>query len=245
VFVVGLPRSGTTLIEQILASHPKIYGAGELPDLRNVFSSLPEVACVPWANPFDVLNALDRATAERAARRYVERLDDLAPVSAARVVDKMPDNIEMLGLIALLLPNARVVICHRDLRDVAISCWQTPFASILWANDYDQLAARFASFQRILQFWRMTKPLEWLDVSYEELTRDVDGQSRRLIDFVGLEWNPACLEFHTTSRVVRTASMTQVRQPIHSQSVGRWKRYANPIQPLFEALERHGVRPHS
>ena len=97
VFVVGLPRSGTTLIEQILASHPQVHGAGELPDLRNVFRSLPELAHMPWADSFDALNALDRATADRAARRYLEHLDRLAPPGAARVVDKMPDNIEMLG----------------------------------------------------------------------------------------------------------------------------------------------------
>jgi len=243
VFIVGLPRSGTTLVEQILASHPQVHGAGELPDVRNVFRSLPELARMAWADSFDALNALDPATMDRAARRYIERLDCMAPADAARVVDKMPDNIEMLGLIALLWPNARVIVCRRDLRDVAISCWQTPFASILWANDYEQLARRFANYQRILSYWKMTKPIHWLDFSYEDLIRDVEQQSRRLIEFVGLEWNPICHDFHATNRVVRTASNVQVRQPIHSGSVGRWKNYANLIQPLFEALERHGVSP--
>jgi tetratricopeptide (TPR) repeat protein len=241
VFVVGLPRSGSTLIEQILASHPHVHGAGELPHLRNVFHSLPEIAQMPWADSFDVVNTLDRSIATRAARQYIEHLDRLAPARAGRVVDKMPDNIEMLGLIALLWPNARVIVCQRDLRDVAISCWQTPFASILWASDHEHLAARFASYQRILHYWKISKPLEWLDLSYEDLIRDLDGQSRRLIDFVGLEWDPACLQFHTNNRVVRTASKLQVRQPLHSHSVGRWKRYEHLIQPLFEAMERHGV----
>jgi tetratricopeptide (TPR) repeat protein len=241
IFIVGLPRSGTTLTEQILASHAQIHGAGELPDVQSVFESLPEVVGRPWDDPFAALDALDRAAAQRAARRYLDRLDVLAPTSATRIVDKMPDNIHYLGLIALLWPSAHVIICRRDMRDVAISCWQTGFATIAWANDSDRIARRFADYKRLVDHWRATRPFEWLDVSYEDLVSDLEGQARRLLAFVGLEWDPACLEFATNPRVVRTASMRQVREPVHSRSIGRWRNYDGLVPELFRALKRHGV----
>ena len=153
----------------------------------------------------------------------------------------MPDNVDLLGLIALLWPSARVIVCQRNLRDVAVSCWQTGFASIRWANDHEHIARRFADQKRILDHWRRTKPFEWLEVSYEDVVRDADGQSRRLIDFLGLEWDPVCLRFHSARSVVKSASQVQVRQPIHSRSVGRWKNYESLLQPLFQAMERHGL----
>jgi tetratricopeptide (TPR) repeat protein len=241
VFVVGLPRSGTTLVEQILASHPQVHGAGELPEVRRVFQSLPVVAGLPFADPFEALAALDPNSTMAAARKYCDRLDALAPPTAVRVIDKMPDNVDLVGLIALLWPSSRVIACRRNLRDVAVSCWQTGFASIRWANDHEHIARRFAETNRILDYWRRAKPLEWLDVSYEDIVRDGEGQSRRLIDFLGLEWDPVCLRFHSTRRVVRSASQVQVRQPIHSRSAGRWKNYESLLQPLFQAMERHGV----
>jgi hypothetical protein len=147
-------------------------------------------------------------------------------------------------MIALLWPGARVILCGRDLRDIAVSCWQAGFKTNPWSNDWDNIARRFADHQQIVDHWKQTKPLEWLDVRYEELVGDLEGQARRLIDFVGLEWESACLEFHLTRRVVRTPSLVQVRQPIHSQSVGRWKNYQPSLQPLFRAFERYGVHAH-
>jgi tetratricopeptide (TPR) repeat protein len=241
VFVVGLPRSGTTLIEQIIATHPKVHGAGELPDVRRVFKSLPELVGRPFADPCQALIALEPASSRAAAGRYLDRLNTLAPHTALRVVDKMLDNVDLIGLIALLWPSARVIVCRRDVRDIGVSCWQTGFASIHWANDYEHIARRFADYQRIVEYWRRTKPIAWLDVSYEELVRDVEVQSRRLVDFLGLDWDPVCLQFHSTRRVVRTASQSQVRRPIYSQSVGRWKNYEQWIKPLFQALEKNGV----
>ena len=222
IFVVGLQRSGTTLVEQILASHPQIHGAGELRDVGRVFESLPRIVGPPARDSFDALNSLGPDSATAAARLYLQRLDTLAPHSAIRVVDKAPDNIRFLGLIALLWPGARVILCDRDLRDVAVSCWLTGYA-ILWSHQWEHIAHRFAIYQRIVAHWRRTKPLEWLDVSYESLVFDLERQSRRLIDFVGLDWDPACLQFHSTRRLVRTPSMAQVRQPIYTQSVGRWR----------------------
>jgi hypothetical protein len=241
VFVVGLPRSGTTLTEQVLASHPEVHGAGELSDVHAIFRALPELARQPTSDPFDVLRELGPELLDVAARRYVERLEQLAPPGAARVVDKEPDNFNHLGLIATLWPNARVIVCRRDLRDVAISCWQTGLLTTPWSNDWDHIARRFADHERISRHWRETRPIEWIEVAYEDLVRDVEGQARRLIEFIGLEWHPACLEFHTNRRVVRTPSLVQVRQPVHSGSVGRWRNYQPFIEPLLRAFERHGV----
>jgi tetratricopeptide (TPR) repeat protein len=241
VFVVGMPRSGTTLVEQILASHPRVHGAGELQEVHNIFQTLPELVGQSAGNAFDALGDLSPDSARRAARRYLARLDSLAPSTAARVVDKMPDNIRLLGLIALLWPSARVIVCGRDLRDIAVSCRQTDFVSIRWTNDWEQIAQRLADHRRIVAHWRQTQPVAWLDVRYEDLVGDLEGHARRLIEFLELDWDPACLEFYSTRRVVRTASQVQVRQPIYSHSVGRWRNYESMLQPLFQSLERRGV----
>ena len=241
VFVVGFPRSGTTLVEQILASHSQIHGAGELYDVHRIFDKLPKLVGQPAYTPFDALKMLDEDSAESAAQIYLESLDALAPPEAARVVDKMPDNIRMLGLIALLWPGARVIVCGRDPRDIAVSCWQAGFKTNPWSNVWEHIAQRFADHERIVEHWRQTRPLEWLDIRYEELVADPERHTRRLFDYVDLEWEPACLEFHLTKRVVRTLSLVQVRQPIHSHSVGRWKNYEPSLEPLFIAFRRHGV----
>jgi tetratricopeptide (TPR) repeat protein len=241
VFIVGLPRSGTTLIEQILASHPAVHGAGELPDLRRIFDGLPGLVGRHGGDPLAALHAVGPDSARSAARRYGDRLETLAPSDAARVVDKMPDNVQLIGLIALLWPRARVIVCDRDLRDVALSCWKVGFATLRWTNDPDHIARRLADHRRLLAHWRRIRPLVWLDVCYEDLVRDLEGQARRLIHYLGLEWDPACLAFHTTRRVVRTASMTQVREPINPDSVGRWRDYEPLVPGLFDALRRRGI----
>jgi tetratricopeptide (TPR) repeat protein len=241
VFVVGLPRSGTTLVEQILASHPQVHGAGELLHVHEVFQELPALVGRPSMDPFTALGALDRATARVAARSYFERLESSATLTATRVVDKLPANIDFLGLISMLWPGSRVIVCHRDYRDIAVSCWQTDFGAIRWANDPEDIAQFFADYRRLLEHWRETRPLEWLDIVYEDVVRDMEASARRMIGFLGLEWDPACLTFHHTRRVVRTASVAQVRKPIYSRSLGRWRRYQGHLRPLFRALERHGV----
>jgi tetratricopeptide (TPR) repeat protein len=242
IFVVGLQRSGTSLVEQILASHPRIHGAGELRDVGRIFQSLPDLAGLIAGDSFDALKFLGPDSTRAAARVYLDRLDALAVGDrAARVVDKQPDNIRYLGLIALLWPGARVIVCSRDLRDVAVSCWLNGFAMI-WSRTWEHIARRFADYQRIVDHWRRSGAVRWLDVCYEDLVDDLEGHARRLVDYAGLDWDPACLEFHSTRRVVRTPSFVQVRQPIHTQSVGRWKNYELSLQPLFRAIERHGVR---
>ena len=241
VFIVGLPRSGTTLVEQIVASHPLVHGAGERSDVQRVFSTLPALAGQPAIDAFDALGLLNPAAARPAAQQYLDQLGGLAP-EAARIVDKNPENIQFLGLIALFWPEARVILCRRDPRDIAVSCWRTCLPSVPWSNDWNLIAHVFADFQRLVEHWRDVRPIEWLDLDYEELVADLEGQSRRLIDFVGLDWDPACKSFHLNRRVVRTPSLVQVRQPVYADSVGIWRKYEPHLGGLFEAFHRHGVK---
>ena len=234
VFIVGLPRSGTTLIEQILASHSQVFGAGELRLAREAFESLPRALNVEAA-PVECVARLDRAITRRLAQRHLDRLAELNR-PAPRVADKMPDNYLYLGLLATLFPRAKFIHCRRDLRDVAVSCWMTNFRSIRWANDPEHIAARFREYRRLMEHWRRVLPVPLLEVDYEETVADLEGVARRLIAWCGLDWEPACLDFHATARPVRTASVTQVRQPIYSQSVQRWKNYETALAPLLASL---------
>jgi tetratricopeptide (TPR) repeat protein len=234
VFIVGLPRSGTTLTEQILASHSQVFGAGELKLARMDFLDLGD-----QQNEAQALDSLSRLTREKVQRIGRRHLDDLHALNsnAVRVVDKMPDNYIYVGLLATLFPRARFIHCRRDLRDVAVSCWMTNFRQIRWANDVDQIAGRFADYQRLMEHWRQVLPVPVLEVDYEETVADLESMARRLIDWCGLEWEPACLAFHECKRAVRTASVSQVRQPLYSRSVARWKQYEPALTPLFERLD--------
>jgi tetratricopeptide (TPR) repeat protein len=238
VFIVGLPRSGTTLIEQILASHSQVFGAGELRYVRDTFEALPR-EMGRTGLPLECVQVLDRETARRVAQQHLERLDRLDEKSL-RIADKMPDNYLHLGLIATLFPRAKVIHCRRDLRDVAVSCWITNFQQIRWAFDPDHIASRFREYQRVMDHWRNVLPVRFLEVEYEETVADLEGVGRRLVAWCGLEWEPACLAFHETRRPVRTASVTQVRQPIYHRSVARWKHYEPALGDLFTQL---GFRP--
>ena len=234
VFVFGLPRSGTTLIEQVLASHSRIHGAGELRLVRRSFESIPAtLERSEW--PIHCLPHLDAAAVRRLAEQHLQWLDGYDG-KAERIVDKMPDNYMYLGLMAAMFPNAVLIHCCRDLRDVAVSCWMTNFRSIPWANDPDHLATRFAQYRRVMDHWRAVLPIAIHEVDYAETVNDVEGVARRLIAACGLEWEPRCLEFHRLRRPVRTASVTQVRQPIYTQSVARWKNYEQSLADLFARL---------
>jgi tetratricopeptide (TPR) repeat protein len=236
VFIVGLPRSGTTLTEQILASHSQVHGAGELNYLRETFEALPRaLGAVAGAAPLDYLGRLDPMTVRQLAGWHLTRLAELN-VEAARVADKMPENYLYLGLIAALFPRAKVIHCRRDLRDVAVSCWMTNFRHLRWAADSDHIVHRFREYRRLMDHWQRVLPLPVLEVDYEDTVADLEGVARRLVDWIGLAWEPACLAFHETRRPVRTASVTQVRQPLYTRSVARWKHYENDLQPLFAAL---------
>jgi tetratricopeptide (TPR) repeat protein len=237
VFIVGMPRSGTSLVEQIAASHSCVFGAGELGLIANIGDALQ-------AHGRDrATEELDPNLAGRLADEYVAHLRQLGG-GAARVTDKMPDNILSLGLIGVLFPSARIIFCRRDLRDVCVSCFFQKFDQpIAYATDLVECALRGLEIERLADHWRRVLPQPMLTIDYERLVFDLEGESRRLIEFLGLEWEPACLEFHKTERPVRTASGWQVRQPLFTHSVGRWRNYRKHLGPLLEALASAGEAP--
>ncbi len=236
VFIVGLPRSGTTLVEQILASHSQVFGAGEIRYCYETFQSLPKTMNRS-DTPFRCLRDLDRGASRCLAQQHLDRLRVLDQ-RALRIVDKMPDNYHYLGLIRTLFPQSQLIHCRRDLRDVALSCWMTNFTSVPWAYDPDHIVVCFEEYSRLMDHWRKVLPSPPLDVDYEELVEDTEGVARRLVKWCGLEWEPACLHFHQTQRPVRTASAVQVRRPIYRTSVRRWKDYETSLSGLFSQVRR-------
>ncbi len=235
VFIFGLPRSGTTLIEQVLASHSRVYGAGELHLARESFEAIPAAVGLT-KSPIDSVSGLDQATTAALAAQHLGKLHDLDGGRADRIVDKMPDNYMYIGLLAALFPQATFIHCRRDLRDVAVSCWMTDFRSIRWANEPTHIGTRFHQYCRVMDHWRSLSPVPIHEVDYEDTVADIEGVSRRLLTACGLDWEPGCVEFHRTRRPIRTASVVQVRQPVYRQSVGRWRNYESHFAELFACL---------
>ena len=223
VFVVGMPRSGTTLVEQIIAAHPQAYGCGELTGIVTIADGLPQQTGLRW--PQDAAGIdVDRLRAHAEAYRALAARD--APADARRWVDKQPYNFLHVGLIAMLFADARIVWCRRDPRDIALSIFSESFApSATYATDLDDIAFVIAQQQRLMLHWQAVVPLPMLEMQYETVVTDIEAQVRRLIDFVGLPWDARCLDFHNSGRSVQTISRWQVRQPVHTRSVGRWRHY--------------------
>jgi tetratricopeptide (TPR) repeat protein len=232
VFVVGMPRSGTTLVEQICASHSRVFGAGELGDIIRLDNMMNR--------PDDsISNEMLCNIARSFAKTHIVKLYGDAK-GAHRVVDKMPDNILHVGLIMRLFPRARIIWCTRDNRDIALSCFFQMFAPGAQHFSYvlEDCGHRARLIRRLGQHWMGLIPDRMIEVNYEVLTEDLEGQSRRLIDFLGLEWDPACMQFHLTERAVSTLSYWQVRQPLYQSSVNRWRNYEKHLGPLFAALNQ-------
>jgi tetratricopeptide (TPR) repeat protein len=232
VFVVGMPRSGTSLIEQILASHPDVFGAGELPDMNEMIVE----GCAGKNYPCD-LASLSNAALFHFGKQYSERIVALAP-SASRIVDKLPANFRHLGLIHLVLPKARIIHVRRDPADTCCSCYSKLFLNGLnYTYDLGELGRYYKAYQAVMAHWHVVLPDgAMLEVCYESLVENFREEARRIVDFCGLEWDERCTEFHHTSRPVRTLSGIQVRQPLFDSSIGRWRNYAKWLQPLLDAL---------
>ena len=236
VFIVGMPRSGTTLIEQVLASHPRVHGAGELGHMRRLARAM---TFEDGRRAFpDIVPSLDGDTLRALGAQYLASVTPLAP-EALRITDKLPENFPYAGLIHLMLPNAKIVLARRDPADICLSCYSKLFAGHQ-PHTYDlaELGRYYRHFDALMRHWRaVLPPGVLLEVQYEELVADFEPQARRLLAHCGLEWDPRCLDFHRTERPVRTASVTQVRRPLYSSSVGRWRPYRRLLAPLFSALQ--------
>lgn len=249
VFIVGMPRSGTTLTEQILASHSKVAAGGEISKLLKVSYRIGELSSSGEPYPRGLLS-VDVPTLQQMAREYLEHLDTIS-ATAERVTDKLPFNFMHLGVIALMFPNAKIVHCRRQALDNCLSCYFTSFAQqIRFANRLETLGRYYVDYYRLMQHWHRVLPVEIFDLQYEDLVDDTESRVRAMLEYCNLDFEPACLEFDRTERGVRTPSRWQVRQPIYRRSVERWRHYERHLEPLKKQLapilgESPGSEPRS
>lgn len=238
VFVVGMPRSGTTLVEQILASHSQVHGAGELTTMRHVLTAAVQEAGGRRFPEF--VPGLGRAGVASLASAYLAGTREFAAPGITRVVDKHPLNFQFIGLILLMFPNARVIHTVRHPLDTCLSCFFQHFTS---GQDYTfdliQLGHFYRHYRRLMEYWEQLFPGRILHLQYEHLVRDQQTATGRLLDYCGLEFEQTCVDFHQTERVVRTASFLQVRRPLYATSIGKYRLYAEHLRELAQML---GVR---
>lgn len=235
IFVLGMPRSGTTLTETIIASHPDVYGAGELPDLLQIAGQ--PIGTPPEGYPLN-MQRVTAADLTRMGEQYVAQLKKRAP-KAKHITDKMPANFLALGLIHLMLPNAKIVHVQRNPIDTCVSAFTKMFhKSQHQSYDLVELGRYYRDYLSVMAHWREVLPAgSFYELSYEKLVTDQEVESRKLIDYCGLSWNDACLSPDKTERNVKTASVTQVRQPVYTSSVERWRVYEKFLGPLLETLD--------
>jgi tetratricopeptide (TPR) repeat protein len=237
IFIVGFPRSGTTLTEQIIASHPAVHGGGELPALRNVAANIVSQEGAPIEFPGDVAK-LRGPDLRRLGVAYLAHFQRLA-AGIFRVTDKNLGNVPLLGFIRMILPQARIIHVRRDPVDTCLSCFSLKFGgnAVPFSYELGELGRAYRRNSEMMTHWRrVLPPGVLLELQYEDLVDDIEGQARRLIDYCGLPWDERCLSFHESERAVRTASVTQVRQPIYRTSVQRWRRYERHLGRLIESL---------
>jgi hypothetical protein len=239
IFIVSMPRAGSTLVEQILSSHGSVHGGGELPDFPNA------VADVLGADLAAVLQtAAAPAALSRIGQTYVDAIEHRAP-NAARITDKMPTNFPIAGLIHLALPDAKIVHVRRDPVDTCVSCFTRHFTEELnHTYDLAELGRYYRAYHDMMEHWRRALPAGvMLEVEYEKLTGNLEGEARRLLAFCGLPWNDAVLRFHQNARPVQTHSVAQVRRPLYQSSIGRWRAFDDLLQPLLRELGELAAPP--
>jgi hypothetical protein len=238
VFIVGMPRSGTTLAEQIIAAHPRAHGAGERAALGRAFAALgggdaPDAVAR--------IAALDAPALDAAAEKYLAELRALAP-GAERIIDKMPGNFAYLGLVALMLPGARIIHCARDPRDIGLSIFTFRFFGYHpYAHELADLGWYIGEHERLMRHWRDVLPNPLLTVQLKDWVEDFSGTLRRVLEFLDLPYDAACERFYEQDTRVRTVSRSQVRQPVNARGIGRWRAYENHLQPLIAALAEGGA----
>jgi hypothetical protein len=235
IFIVGMPRSGTTLVEKILASHTEVYGGGEL----DYMYALGVSGFLRKSGNFlfRSLDSYSREAYESVGKVYLEKIDRL-DAQAKRITDKLPFNFQMIGLIRIALPNARIIHCVRDPRDTCLSIYKQNFSTENYQFAYDlKTVGQFHNLYReLMAHWHRVMPGAIYDIEYELLTRNPEQEIRKLLSACDLEWQDACLDFHLSKGLVKTASFQQVRQPMYTSSVRLWEQYKEFLQPLFNAL---------
>lgn len=236
VLIVGLPRCGSTLAEQIIDAHPQAHGAGEITDLEDLVAGMSERIGSTAPYPGCVRD-LDQADVDALSRSYLDRLRSLAP-SADRVCDKQLSNFQYLGVVAAVLPGARIVHTRRDPMDTCLSCFVNRFAPGTpgYLSDLRSLGLFYNDYLAVMEHWRRVLDIRMLEIDYEQLVADPDGQSRRLIEFCGLPWDDRCLRFFESKREVLTLSRDQVSRPVYGSSVGRHRHYEKHLAPLRDVL---------
>ena len=238
LFIVGMPRSGTTLTEQILASHPRAFGAGELEALGGALTKSARKLSGQVEYP-DFLGDLSSKELAALSGDYLDHYPEEAKLFD-RVTDKLPGNFAHLGTLTLMFPNAKFIYCRRNAIDNCLSCYFQNFSADLWYTfNLEKLAMYYRMHLDLMDHWRAVLPAQIFEVRYEEMTDDPEPIVRAMLEFCDLEWDDACLNFHETERAVKTASIWQVRQPMYKTSVAKWKRYEQHLGPLIEGLGEH------
>jgi tetratricopeptide (TPR) repeat protein len=235
IFIVGMPRSGTTLTEQIIASHPAVFGAGELREIGFIAAGMAKL--IGSTKPYpQCMEDLTKEVLQICSDRFLSYIDHLSE-GASRVTDKMPENYKRLGLIHLMFPNAKIIHCRRNPYDTCLSIYFQPFAGYHpYAYNLFNLGVQYREYERLMSWWNQLIPDSIFEVEYEELISTTEETTRKMLEFLGLDWNDACLRYNKNERRVRTASDWQVRQPIYTRSRERWRNYEAFLGPLQEGL---------
>ncbi len=246
VFIIGMPRSGTSLVEQVIASHPRAYGGGEMLATKFAAHELSEPNGL-IRDRAQLIEQLKPAALDRCARKIVRAMEQAASrerdAGIQRITDKLPNNYEYVGIIAKLFPDAKIIHCVREPLDTCVSCFMLDFVGDRnhgYSYNMEHLAAQYRIYERYMAHWRAVSPIEMLEVRYEELVADPEAGARRIIEHIGLEWDGACARAHETRRAVSTLSSDQVRRPVYTSSVGRWRNYEKHIGVLVTALGTGG-----
>lgn len=236
IFILGMPRSGTTLVEQILASHPEVYGAGELKLTQNIINGLNIDNNAFVSEDPIVREEMNKELFQRGAR-YIEDVQAYSPKSS-HITDKMPQNFRYVGFIHLLLPNAKIIHCKRNPIDTCLSNFRILFGEKMeFTYDLSDLGRYYVAYSKLMEHWQKALPGKMLDVQYEDVVADMETQARRIVAHCNLDWDDECLNFYKSKRNVHTASTTQVRQPIYNNAVGRWEKYGDALSPLINSLK--------
>lgn len=239
IFIVGMPRSGTSLTEKILSRHPDVYAGGELHHIRNIATEkIPSMLNTDKIFP-DYLQDLPKNILNQVANYYLEQIDQLAPNHESYITDKMPMNFTYLGLITLLFPQARIIHCTRNPLATGLSCYMTNFRSVdemAFSQDLKNIGLYYKRYEQLMEYWHQVLPNPIYDLSYESLVSDPEVEIRKLLEFCQLPWYEGCLTPHKSKENTNTASYNQVRKPINTRSIERWKLYEEHLQPLKEVL---------